>query len=60
MNKSVLIILMILSFAASALMYYLGNESGRMDELLDFWYYPIPLGVLCLVGLFKQKKTPAK
>lgn len=60
MNKTVLMILMILSFTAAAIMFYLGSENSRMDELLDFWFYPIPLGIICMIGLARKKKTPAE
>lgn len=59
MNKSLLIIIAILAFGAAAVMYYIGSTSSRVDELLDFWFYPIPLGVIAIIGLMK-KKTPSE
>ena len=57
MNKTLLIVIAILAFGGAATMYSLGNSSGHMDELLDFWFYPIPLGVLAIIGLAAKKKT---
>ncbi len=57
MSKGLLAVLMVLCFGGAATMYSLGNSSGHMDELLDFWFYPIPLGVICLLGLIFKKKA---
>lgn len=60
MSKGLLVVLMILCFAGAATMYILGNDGNKLTELLDFWFYPIPLGILCLIGLTRKKKTPAE
>lgn len=56
MNKGLLITIAVIAFLAAGVMFYLGNDSSNLDELLDFWFYPIPLGVLALIGIFKSKK----
>ena len=55
MNKTASIILAVIAFLAAGIMYYLGSESSHLSELMDFYYYPIPLGVLGLIGAFKKK-----
>jgi len=56
MNKTVSIIIAIVAFLASGLMYYFGSESSHLSELMDFYYYPLPLGVIGLIGAFKKNK----
>lgn len=60
MNKGLLVVLAILCFGGSFTMYGLGSNGGHMTELLDFWFYPIPLGIICLFGLILKKRTPAE
>jgi hypothetical protein len=55
MSKTLLIIIAVLAFVAAGVMFYLGNDSGHLSELLDFWFYPLPLGVISLIGAFRKK-----
>jgi len=55
MNRTVSLILAILGFSAAGVMYYLGSESSNLSELMDFYYYPIPLGIFGLISAFKKK-----
>lgn len=56
MNKTVAILAVILGFGSAATMYILGSNSSHIDELLDFYWMPLPIGVLGLFGLFMKKK----
>lgn len=56
MNRTVSIILAILGFSASGVMYYLGSESSHLSELMDFFYYPLPIGVFGLISALKKNK----
>lgn len=53
--KPFLIILFVLCVAASIAMYVIGNNSGHLSELADFWYVPIPLGLVALLGAVRKK-----
>lgn len=64
MAKSIIFLLLgILAMVAATAMYAIGNSSGHLSELKDFWYMPIPFGLLFLIvaiwGFVKtsQKKT---
>lgn len=47
-KKTVFMILGILALAVSAIMYVVGSNSSHLTELKDFWWVPLPLGVICL------------
>lgn len=53
--KVFLIILAVLCIAASVVMYIVGSDSSHLSELKDFWYVPLPLAVVALLGAFKKK-----
>jgi hypothetical protein len=36
-------------FIAAGIMYYVGNDSSHLSELADFFYIPIPLGIIALI-----------
>jgi len=36
-------------------MYLIGDNSSHLSELKDFFWTPIPLGILSLIGAFKKK-----
>jgi hypothetical protein len=55
MNPKILTALGILSFGAAAVMFQVGSTNGHLTELKDFFWVPIPLGiVLVLLGLKKK------
>jgi hypothetical protein len=60
MNRTISIILVILGFGGAGTMYYLGSNSSHLSELMDFYYYVIPLGAFGLFNLFKPKKESEK
>ena len=48
-KKSVFGVLGVLALVASAIMYKVGSSSSHLSELKDFWWVPLPLGVICLL-----------
>lgn len=60
MKKAYLfLILGILSLVASLVMYQVGSNSSHLSELKDYFYVPLPLGIMAIVGaiaLFNQAK----
>ena len=59
MNKKqvLFLVLAIVAAGASIAMYLIGSDSSHLSELLDFWYYPIPLAVISIVGIVTAKKS---
>lgn len=55
--KIFLIILSILCFGASIAMYVIGNDSSHLSELKDYWFIPLPLGLIVLIVALR---SPAK
>jgi len=47
-KKSLFYILGVLCLVAAAAMYFIGKESSHLSELKDFWWIPLPLGLLAL------------
>lgn len=47
-KKSLFFLLGILCLAASVAMYVIGKNSSHLSELSDFWWIPLPLGLLAL------------
>ncbi len=54
MNRTFSIILMILGFGGAGAMYYFGSRSSNLSELLDYFYYALPIGGYGLYGLFRR------
>lgn len=54
--KKFIPILGLLCFVASGAMYMIGDNSSHLSELKDFFWVPLPLGVLLLILAFKLKK----
>lgn len=50
MSKTVLFIIAAICFIAAGVMYYVGNDSSHLSELADFFYLPIPLGIIAIIG----------
>ncbi len=60
--KGLLIALGLACFVASIGMYVVGSDSSHLSELADFFWVPLPLGVVTLLaGAFRgaTKKTPS-
>ena len=57
MNKKALYVVAFLSFAASAGMYLVGSTNGHLTELLDFFWIPVPLGVIAIIATFKKEEA---
>lgn len=57
MNKTLLFILAILCIGASVAMYIIGSDSSHLSELKDFWYVPLPLGLIALLGALRKKQA---
>ncbi len=55
MNKLLLVILAIICVGASIAMYIIGNDSTHLSELKDFWYIPLPLALLAIIGAAKKR-----
>lgn len=47
-KKSLFLLLGILCLAAAVAMYMIGKNSSHLSELKDFWWIPLPLGLLAL------------
>jgi hypothetical protein len=49
-KKTVFGVIGILAVIAAIVMYKAGKNSSHLSELKDFWWYPLPLAVLCFLG----------
>ncbi len=56
MNKKLFGILGFIAVIASIVMYRVGKSSSHMSELKDFWWYPLPLAVICFLIAGAKKK----
>jgi hypothetical protein len=54
-KKTVFTILGAIALVASAVMYKVGRSSSHLSELKDFWWIPLPLGILCLLAAGASK-----
>ncbi len=50
-------VLGIICFAAAAFMWYVGSNSGNLTELKDFFWVPLPLGLLFLILAGRKKES---
>ncbi|MCB0508365.1 MAG: hypothetical protein KDD21_08710 [Bacteroidetes bacterium] len=50
-------ILAVLCLIASLVMYLVGNSSGHLSELKDFFWVPLPLAIICLLIAFVKKNN---
>jgi len=46
----IFIILGLLTFGAGFAMFVIGNSNSKLSELKDFWFMPIPLGLIFLIA----------
>ncbi|MBK8611435.1 MAG: hypothetical protein IPL84_16230 [Chitinophagaceae bacterium] len=54
-RKKLFYLLGVVCIIASIVMYLVGKESGRLSELQDFWWLPLPLAALLLLIANKNK-----
>ncbi len=47
----------LLAVIASIVMYRMGKNSSHLSELKDFWWYPLPLAVICFLIAGAKKKA---
>jgi hypothetical protein len=57
MNKTLLFIIASICIIASVAMYVIGSGSSHLSELKDFWYTPLPLGLLAIFGALRKKQA---
>ncbi len=57
MKKNLFLALSILCFVAAAAMYKIGNDSSHLSELKDFFWVPLPLGIICFIIYSKKQKA---
>ena len=55
-KKAVFGVIGVLALIASAVMYKVGRSSSNLSELKDFWWYPLPLAVICFLVAVSKKK----
>ncbi len=56
MNKTLLLVITVLCIILSSVMFLIGSTNSALTELLDFFYYPIPIAIIAFLGLIKKKK----
>ncbi len=56
MNKTLFIIITILTILSSLTMYYLGKNSSHLSELKDFFWIPFPIGVGVITSIISINK----
>lgn len=54
-SKKLLTVLAILSFIAAGAMFIIGSTNGHLTELKDFFWVPLPLGLLLLIIAGRMK-----
>ena len=57
-KKTVFGVIGILAVIASVGMYVVGKNSSHLSELKNFWWYPLPIAVLCFIGAAAPGKKP--
>jgi len=57
MKKTMFFIFAALTFIASIVMYYVGSNSANLSELLDFYWVPLPLGLILLLVAIKTPQS---
>jgi len=57
MNKKTFFgIVGLLAVIAAVVMYRMGKNSSHLSELKQFWWYPLPLAVICFLAAGAKKK----
>lgn len=54
-KKNILVIIGILAIVASIVMKVMGRNS-HLTELQDYWWYPLPLALICFLVAGAGKK----
>jgi hypothetical protein len=49
-KKAVFGVIGVIAVIASIVMYRIGSHSSHLSELKNFWWYPLPLAVICFIG----------
>jgi hypothetical protein len=57
-KKAVFGVIGVLAIIASIVMYTIGKKSSHLSELKDFWWYPLPLAVICFLVAAAPGKKP--
>lgn len=55
MKSKILSILATLSFASAGAMYTIGSNNSHLTELKDFFWVPIPLGIVLFLLAKKMR-----
>ncbi len=55
-KKSVFGVIGVLAIIAAAVMYIMGRNSSHLSELKDFWWYPLPVAVICFLVAGSRKR----
>lgn len=56
MNQKLCRVLVSLSVTASLIMFFVGKGSSHLSELYDFFWVPLPLAIVGIIGLVMKKK----
>jgi len=54
-KKNILVAIGVLAIIASIVMNRMGNDS-HTTELKQFWWYPLPLALICFLAAGAKKK----
>jgi hypothetical protein len=56
MNKNVLMVIAVIALAASIFMK-IESRNSHLRELGSYWWIPIPIALLCIIGASVKKKA---
>jgi hypothetical protein len=57
-KKAVFGVIAVLAVIAAIVMNRIGRHSSHLSELKDYWWYPLPLAVICLLIAAAPGKKP--
>jgi hypothetical protein len=55
MNKILLLVIGFLALGAAWAMRIIGGRSSHLSELREYWWVPLPLGLVCFLAASKKK-----
>ena len=55
MNKIVLVVIGFIFLIGAWVMRIVGGNSSHLSELREYWWIPLPLGLLCFLIAMKKK-----